>query len=50
MDIKTNLLEDYGNFVDSPKKQITYSKFFVILFVVIISLFLFLVLFKYINE
>ena len=50
MNIKTNLLEEYVNFVDITKKQNKYFKVFVILFVVIFCLILFFVLFKYINE
>ena len=45
MNNKTNLLEDYVNFVDTTKKQ-KYFKIIIILFVVIISLFLFFLLFK----
>ena len=46
--IETKLLEDYVNFVESTKKQNKYFKTIIILFVVIISLFLFFfVLFKY---
>ena len=47
MNIKTNLLEDYGNFVVITKKQIKYFKIVKILFVVINFLFLFFVSFKY---
>ena len=47
MNIKTNLLEDYVNFVDSTKKQHKYLKIITILIVVILCLFLFFVLFNY---
>ena len=40
MNIKTNLLEDYVNFVDSSKKQNTFLTRIINIFVVIISLFL----------
>ena len=50
MNIKTNLLEEYVNFVDSTKKQNKYFKIIIILFVVILCLFLFFVLFNYLNE
>ena len=43
MNIETNLLEDHVNFVDSTKKQNTYLTRLIILFVVIISLFLFFI-------
>ena len=50
MNIKMNLLEEYVNFVDTTKKQNTYFKIFIVLFVVIVSLFSFHLLFKYLNE
>ena len=53
MDIKTNLLEEYVNFVDNTKKQNKYFKKFIILIVLIMFLFLFFVLLynnKFINE
>ena len=53
MNINTNLLEDYVNFVDITKKQNRYFKIFIILIVIIMFLFLFFVLIcniKYINE
>ena len=57
MDTKTNLLEDYINsvdsslsehpkFIDSTKKQNTHLKIFLTFFMVIVSLFLFFLLFK----
>ena len=53
MNIKTNLLEEYVNFVDNTKKQNKHFKLFIILIVLIMFLFLFFVLLyniKYINE
>ena len=47
MNIKTNLLEEYVNFVDKTKKQNKHFKILIILFVNILCLFLFFVLFKY---
>ena len=49
MNIKTNLLEEYVNFVDNTKKQTRYFKI-IILIVVILCLFLFFVSFNYLNE
>ena len=49
MNIKTNLLEEYVNFVDNTKKQNRYFKI-IILIVVSLCLFLFFVLFNYLNE
>ena len=46
MNIKTNLPEEYVNFVDNKKKQNKYFEIIIILFVVIFCLFLFFVLFK----
>ena len=46
MNNKTNLLEEYVNFVDNTKKQNNYFK--TIIFLVVIILFLFLFLF-YLN-
>ena len=45
---KTALLEDNVNFFDSTKKQSSYFKIFTALFVVTISVFF--LLFKYLNE
>ena len=50
MNIKTNLLEEYVNFVDNTKKQNKYFKLIITLFVVILCLILFFVLFKHLNE
>ena len=50
MDIKTNILEDYVNFVDTTKKQNKYFKIILSLIVIVITLFVFLLSFKYINE
>ena len=41
MNIKTNLLEDYVNFVDNTKRQDKFFKTIIILFAIILSLFLF---------
>ena len=49
MNIKTNLLEEYINFVDITKKQNRYFKNFIILIVIVIFLFLFFLLFKYLK-
>ena len=51
MNIKTNLLEDYVNFVDNTNKQKKNLWIYIILllFIVFILTFL-LLLFKYINE
>ena len=40
MNIKTNLLEEYVNFVDNTKKQNKYFKIIIILIVIIMFLFL----------
>ena len=50
MNNKTNLLEEYVNFVALKRKQNLYLSRFIVLFMVIISLFLIFVLFKFINE
>ena len=50
MNIKTNLLEEYVNFVDNTKKQNKYFKLILIFFVVILCSILIFVLFKYLNE
>ena len=50
MNIKTNLLDEYVNFVDNTKKQNEHFKIIEILFVVTLCLFLFSVSFKYLNE
>ena len=44
MNIKTNLLEEYVNFVDNTKKQNKHFKIFIILIVIIMFVFLFFVL------
>ena len=46
MNIKTNLLEEYINFVDNTKKQIIYFKLSLIFSVVILCSILIFVLFK----
>ena len=50
MNIKTNLLEEYVNFVDNTKKQNEYFKIIIILFVVVLCLFLVFNLFNCLNE
>ena len=50
MNLKTILFEDYVNFVDSTKKQLTYFKISIVLFVVIVFLFSFFLLYKYLNK
>ena len=47
MNIKTNLLKDYVNFVDNTRKQNKYFKINIILIGIIMFLFLFFVLFEY---
>ena len=48
--IKTNLLEEYINFVDNTEKQNKYFKIFIIFITIVLSLFLFFLLFKYITK
>ena len=50
MIIKTNLLEDYVNFVDNTKKQNKYFTVKVFLIVIIIFLFLFFLLSQYVTK
>ena len=50
MNTKTNLIEEYVNFVDIIKKQNRYFKLSIILIVIFIFLFLFFLLFKYIKR
>ena len=50
MNIKTNLLEEYVNTVDTTKKQNKYFKIIIFLIVNVITLFLFFLLFKSLNE
>ena len=51
MNIKTNLVEDYVNLVDSTKKQDTYFKIFIgSFFVFTVTLFSFYLLYKCRNE
>ena len=46
MNIKTNLLEEYVNFVDNTKKQNKYFKIFLFLIVIIMFLFIFVLLYN----
>ena len=50
MNIKTNLLEDYVNFVDNTKKQNKHFKIIRILFGIILFFFPIFLLFFYLNE
>ena len=50
MNIKTILLEDSVNYVDTTTKQDTYFKLIIVFFVFIVSLFSFYRLFLYLNE
>ena len=47
MNNKSNLLEEYLNFVDNTKKQNKYFKIIFFSIIIVIGLFLFFVLFKY---
>ena len=49
MNLETILLEEYVNFVDTTKKQNKYFKIFLILIGIIIFLFSFFLLFKYLK-
>ena len=46
MNIKTNLLEEYVNFVDNTKKQNKYLKIFLFLVVIIMFLLIFVLLYN----
>ena len=50
MNIKTNLLEEYVNFVDNTKEQNKCFKLILFLIVIFMSLILFFVLFKYLTK
>ena len=50
MNIKTNILEEYVSFVDSTKKQNKYFEMIMFFITIILSLFIFFLLFKYLNE
>ena len=47
MNFKTNLLEEYVNFVDTTKKQNKYFKILTILIVIIVFLFFFCFIIQY---
>ena len=49
MNIKTNLLEEYVNFVDNTKKHNKYFTVFLFLIVIIMFLYLFFLLFQYLK-
>ena len=46
MNIKTNLLEEYVNFVDNTKKKNKYFKVFLFLIVIIMFLLIFVLLYN----
>ena len=50
MNIKTNLLEEYVNFVDTTKKQEKYFESITFSIAIIISSFLIYLSSKYLNE
>ena len=50
MNIKTNLPEEYVEFVDTTKKQNIFFNKFIFLIAVIMFSFLIYLLFKYLNE
>ena len=50
MNIKTKLLEEYVNFVDTIAKHVTYFKITLVLIVIIVTFFSFYLLFEYLNE
>ena len=50
MNIETNLLEEYINFVDLKKKQIKFLKIIRILFMFSLCLILIFLPFEYLNE
>ena len=49
MNIKTNLIEEYVNFVDNTKKQNKNLWIYIILLLFIVFI-LIIIIFKYINE
>ena len=49
MNIKTNLIEEYGNFVDNTKRQNKNLWLYIILLLFIVFI-LIILFFKYINE
>ena len=49
MNIKTNLLEEYVNFVDTTKKQNKHSEMIIIFLVICMFLLLFFLLPKYLK-
>ena len=50
MNLKTNLLEEYLNFVDTTIKQNKYFKRIIFFIAIIVSLLLFFLLLKNLNE
>ena len=49
MNIKTNLIHEYVNFVDNTKKQNENLRIYIIMLIFIVCI-LIILLFKYINE
>ena len=49
MTIKTNLLEEYVNFVDNTKKQNNYFKLGIIFIAIIMFFIMFFILFQYLK-
>ena len=50
MNIKTNLIHEYVNFVDNTKKQNKNLWIYIIMLLFIVFILIILLLFKYINE
>ena len=50
MNIKTNLLEEYVNFVDNTKKQNNFLRICMILLVFIAIILTIIQIFRYLNE
>ena len=50
MNIKTNLIDEYVNFVDNTKKQNKNLWIYLIILLFMVFILIILLLFKYINE
>ena len=50
MNIKTNLIHEYVNFVDNTKKQNKNLWIYIIMLIFIVFILIILLLFKHINE
>ena len=50
MNIKTNLIEEYVNFVDTTKRRYKKLRIFTIILVFILIILVIIRVFKYINE